>query len=280
MKNSPKVSCVVLTLDDKANVLDCLASLSQVRYQNLEIIVSDNGSTDGTSEVIRNEFSNVKLIENGHNLRFSGGNNAGIEYAMKHGADYVLLLNNDTVVEPHFISEMVKIGESDPKIGLLGPKIYYHAEPQQLWYAGGKVYLWRGIVKHVGIREMDRGQYDNICDVDYVTGCALMMKRLVVEKIGMLDPSYVAYSEDTDFSLRAKKAGFRLVYVPKAIVWHKMGGFWGVVTGRKIWQKLRSHFILFRRYSHPLAWFTTIPLFFIWDTLRVLTLILAGKIRQ
>ncbi|RMH70592.1 MAG: glycosyltransferase family 2 protein [Gemmatimonadetes bacterium] len=280
MTPTPKVSIVVLTWNDKANVLECLESLSQVDYPNLEVIVSDNGSTDGSIEAIRATFPNVILIENGENLKFSRGNNVGIQYALEHGADYVLLLNNDTIVDPHFITEMVEVGETDPTIGMLGPKIYYHTEPNVIWYAGGEISLWKGLAWHTGIREPDTGQFDEIRDVGYITGCALMVKRNVIEKIGMLDPTYVAYAEDSDFSLRAHRAGYRLVYVPSAKLWHKIGGAWGTVTRRKIWNKFKSHLILFRRYAPPLAWFTTIPLFFVLDGFRILFLIAKGKIRN
>lgn len=278
MSDIPAVCCIVLTWNDRANLLACLESLSKVTYRNMEIVVSDNGSTDGSIEAVRADYPGLTLIENGENLRWSGGNNVGIEYAMKSGADYIILLNNDTLFDPEIISELVEAGESDPSIGVLGPKIYYHSEPDILWFAGGEVSLWRGLVKHRGIRERDSGQYDSISDTDYVTGCALMMKREVVEKIGLIDPRYIAYAEDTDFSLRAARAGFRLVYVPRSVMWHKIGAYWGVVSRRKIWHKFRSHCILFRRFSPPLAWFTTIPLFFLLDGLRIVWLIATGRI--
>lgn len=278
MMEEPKVICVVLTWNDRENVVECLESLLGLKYRNVEIVVSDNGSTDGSIEEIRGRFPTVTLIENGRNLRWSGGNNVGIEHALSGGADYILLLNNDTIVDSDLITELVRTGESDPSIGLLSPKIYYHSEPRMIWYAGGEVYLWKGIIRHRGIREIDRGQYDSIADTGYITGCALMMKRVVPERIGKLDPTYIAYAEDTDFSLRAAAAGFRLVYVPGALLWHKIGAYWGTVTFRKIRQKLRSQMILLRRYAPPLAWFTTIPLFFILDGLRIVWLILTGRI--
>lgn len=278
-QNHPKVCCVVLTWNDKENVIECLESMSHLTYSHLEIVVSDNGSTDGTIEAIKSQFPEVILLENGKNLFWAGGNNVGIEYALEHDADYIFLLNNDIIVDPELVSELVKVGESDPKIGALGPKIYYYNADKKLWYAGAKIYFWRGIARHIGIREEDRGQYDELTTTDYVTGCALMIKREVVEKIGLIDPTYIAYGEDADWSHRAKLAGYKLVYVPAAVMWHKIGAYWGVVSRRKIVQKLRSNTIFFWRYSPKLAWISTIPLFFVFDGLRILFLIMTGQLK-
>ena len=269
----------MLTYNGKADVLECLASLSRSTYPNLEMVVVDNGSSDGSVAAIEAGFPAVRIIENGRNLRWAGGNNVGIRYALESGADTILLLNNDTTMDPEMVTQLVGAAQSDPEVGILGPKIYYHAQPETVWYAGGKVNLWWGAVRHVGIRQRDTGQFDQVVAVDYVTGCALMVKREVVEKIGLIDTVYTAYGEDTDYCLRATRVGYRLLMVPSAVMWHKVGAFWGVASPRKIWMKLRSHIILFRRYAPPLAWFTTIPLYFVWDGLRVLALILTGRIR-
>lgn len=278
--SDPKVTCVVLTWNGRDVLMECLEALKAVSYPCLDVVVSDNGSTDGSIEDVRSRFPSVTVLENGRNLRWSGGNNVGIEHAMAHGADYVLLLNNDTVVAPEFVGELVRAGEADETIGVLGPKIYYHDRPRVIWYAGGVVSLVTGIVKHRGIREEDHGQYDEPADVDYVTGCALMIKRAVVETIGLIDPSYLAYAEDTDYSLRAHQAGFRARYVPTSVVWHKVGASWGIVTPRKIRQKLRSHCILMRRHAPVWALFTTVPLFLMLDAFRVLGLVLSGRLRR
>ena len=280
MTDPPFVAAVVLTWNDRDNLEACLESLGHLDYPALEIVVSDNGSTDGSLEMVRDRFAEVTLIENGRNLFWSGGNNVGIEYALSTEAEWIILLNNDIEVDPHFITALVEEGEAHPEAGLLGPKIYYADSPRLLWYAGGEVNLWKGMIRHRGIREIDRGQYDEPVETDYVTGCALMMRREVPELIGLLDPSYIAYAEDTDFSLRARAAGWTLRYVPGAVLWHKIGAAWGVISWRKIRQKLRSQIILLRRWAPPWAWLSTIPLFFLLDGLRILWLILTGRIRD
>jgi GT2 family glycosyltransferase len=262
-------------------VLDCLESVAQIKYDNLHLVVIDNGSQDGTAAVLRREWGErITLIANTENLRFSRGNNEGIRYAMDQQADYLMLLNDDIKVDADIIAELVAVAEADASIGIVGPKIYYFQPADQIWFAGGDVHLAKGTCSHRGIREIDHGQYDAVSDCDYITGCALMIKRSVVAKIGMLDPAYLAYYEDTDWCWRAKLAGYRCVYVPRAKMWHKISASTGgQVTRYKIRHKLRSGFIFFRRYArfhHGL----TIPFFFVMDTLRILALLMRGKIRR
>ena len=277
---SPSVYLLILTWNAKQTVLDCLESAFQMEYDNLTIVVMDNGSQDGTPDALKQEFGDrIVLIENGANLRFSRGNNEGIKYALAHGADYLMLMNDDVKVHRNMVRELVAVAESDAAIGMVGPKIYYFDPPDQIWFAGGEVFLHKGVCKHRGIRQKDRGQFDEISDCDYITGCALMAKWEVVEKIGMLDPTFLAYYEDTASCWRAKLAGYRRVYVPKAVLWHKISASTGgQLTRYKMYHKLRSGWIFFRRYAKFYHVFT-IPFFFALDVFRVLLLILRGKIR-
>lgn len=278
MAESPKVCCIVLTWNGRELVLACLASLTKSNYQNLEIVVSDNGSTDGSIEAIREQYPDVILLENGANLRWAGGNNVGLRYGLTHDADYILLLNNDIEVDADMVTRLVETAERDRSIGILAPKIYYHAQPDLIWYAGGRVSWWRGLIWHIGIRKTDRGQYDDVSKIDYITGCAMMIRREVAEEVGEIDPAFIAYGEDVDYSMRASQAGWRMALAPRAIMWHKVSAYWGVASWGKIRQKLRSQVILYRRYAPVWAWFTTIPLFMVIDSLRVLILLAGGRI--
>lgn len=217
-----KVFIVVLNWNGLGDTKECVYSLQKNIYCNFEIIIVDNGSSDNSAQELIKEFPNIKLIENGDNLGFSGGNNVGIDYSLKHGADYILLLNNDTIVENDFLSELVKAGESDGEIGLLGSKICYHKEPRMIWFAGGKIDWMKIKGTHIGLDRPDDGKYDTGKEVDYLTGCCLLVKRSVFEKIGKLSEDYFLYYEDTDFCLRAKNAGFECVYVPKSKIYHKV----------------------------------------------------------
>lgn len=277
----PRVTVVILNWNGKALTLDCLKSLESVSTPNVAWVVVDNASADGSVEAIREAYpERAKIIVNDSNLGFSQGNNVGVRHALEADADYVLLLNNDTVVDPGLIDSLIAPMVADPGIGITGPKIYYYTPRDQIWSAGGEVFLSRGTARHIGIRQKDHGQFDERKDVDYVTGCALMVRREVVEAVGMLDPSYQAYFEDADWCMRARGAGFRIVYVPEGKVWHKISASTGgQMSRRKIRLKLGSTWRFFRRYASARHWLT-IPLFFSFDVIRILLLVSFGRIRD
>jgi GT2 family glycosyltransferase len=278
---SPSIAVVVLTWNGRNLTLDCLRSLEAVRTVNTRIIVVDNGSSDGTAAAVRERGdARVTTVENTANLGFAGGNNAGIERALADGARFVLLLNNDTVVDPAFLDEMVRAMLESPDVGIAGPKIYYDSPPDRIWFAGGVLSMWRGTARHIGIRETDRGQYDAARDVDYVSGCALLARREVFERVGLLDTAYRAYFEDADLCRRAARAGFRIRYVPTAKVWHRISASTGgQLSRRKITRKLASARRFFCAHAKPYHWIT-IPLFLVLDVIRIGLLVLAGRIRD
>jgi GT2 family glycosyltransferase len=166
------------------------------------------------------------LIKNGKNYGFAEGNNIAIRYALKVlNPEYILLLNNDTIVDRTFLDELVNVADSDGEIGFIGPKTYYydyHGQTDVINFAGGQLMMWRGKPVHIGWKEKDQGQYDNIADVDYVEGSCLLARQKTLEAIGLLNPAYYLYWEETDWCMRARKAGFRLMYAPKAKIWHKV----------------------------------------------------------
>jgi GT2 family glycosyltransferase len=257
LNNSPLVYIIVLTWNGKVDTLECLKSLALLTYSNFKTVVVDNASDDGTSEAVRQLYSSVHVIQNNHNLRFAGGNNIGIEFALENNADYILLLNNDTVADKNFLSYLIESIEKDKTIGMAGPKIYFHSDPKRIWYAGGKINWWSGSVSHLGVREIDNGKFEKLRYTDYVTGCALLVKREVVEKIGMLDESYFIYGEDADWSLRTVLAGYKLLFVPQAVLWHKVSvSTGGHFSWFKNWNKLRSQIRLMKRYAKIYHWFT------------------------
>ncbi len=171
------------------------------------------------------------LIKNNVNYGFAEGNNIGIRFVVNTwNPDYILLLNNDTVVDQDFLKEMVSIGETSKDIGILGPKIYYYNEKNTIWCIGGKIdwKLARGL--HVGIDEVDNGQYNEISEFEYVSGSAFLIKREVVDEIDLMDKQFFLYFEESDWALRASQKGYRSVYVPKAKVWHRVSKSGGGIT--------------------------------------------------
>ncbi|MBX7151941.1 glycosyltransferase family 2 protein [bacterium] len=284
--NQPSVYVVILGWNGRELTLDCVRSVLKVEYPNFIVLVVDNHSSDGSPDAIRKEFQaelssgKLLLVENSANLGFARGNNIGMELALKKGADYVLLLNNDTVVDPALLKNMIPMAEADGFVGIAAPKIYYFDPPNKIWYAGGKIALHKGLSWHIGIREIDHGQYDTSVDCDYATGCAMLIKKAVIEKIGFLDPIYPHFSEDADYCWRAKLQGFRILYLPGGKVWHKISvSTGGQLSLRKIRLRLRSNFIFFKRYARGYHWLT-IPVFFILDGFRILGLILTKQIRN
>lgn len=219
----PAVSIIVLNYNSRQDTLDCLHSLEQLTYINVDVIVVDNGSTDGTVDAVRAAYPELTVIDTGRNLGFTGGNNVGIQHALAQGADYIMLLNNDTIVAPDMVDILIDTMEADPSIGVTGPMIYYYDAPDVIWSAGGRIDWQRGTTSMIGLNEEDKGQYGETPQpVDFVTGCAMLARRDVWEKTGLLDDKFFMYYEETEWCVRAQRAGFRIAFVPSAMMWHKI----------------------------------------------------------
>lgn len=216
----PKVFIIILNWNNWEDTLECLESLGNINYPNYQIVIIDNGS----EKEFRFSDPRFLVIYNHDNLGFSGGNNVGIKYAMENKADYILLLNNDTVVNPDFLTRLIKIAEVNENFAFLGPKIYHYHDKDRIWYAGGKISPFSVKGYHIGLNEKDQGQYEKIRPVDYITGCCLLARSDAIKKIGLLDEDYFLYYEDTDWSWRAHQNGYLCVFVPQAKIWHKCNG--------------------------------------------------------
>ena len=245
----PGVWAVVLNYNGAAVLGECLRSLCKQDYPNFHILVVDNASTDG-SEKIAGEIEGIELVRNEENLFFAGGNNVGIRHAIDAGADYIVLINNDTVSDPALISALVTAIEADKDAGIAGPKIYYHERPDVIWSAGGLVDFGKGWVRHRGIRQQDKGRFDSVAEVDYVTGCCLMFSREVFSFLQGLDESFPMYYEDTDFCTRARKTGYKIIYVPDGKMWHKISfSSGGEFAWKKIKRRIRAGWKFFGKHS-------------------------------
>ncbi|MFA5014645.1 MAG: glycosyltransferase family 2 protein [Actinomycetota bacterium] len=217
----PKVAIVILNWNGKQDSLKCLYSLSQLKYPNYEVLFIDNGSEDDSISCISEQFPEVEIIKNETNLGFAEGNNVGIRCALKKGADYVFLLNNDTMVDSYILNHLVAAGENDSQVGILGPKMYHlKLHPGYLYSIGGKIDFHEYAISSIGCNQEDNGQFDCKQKVDFIIGCGLLIKKRVIEDIGLLDPIYFSYFEDVDWCVRARAKGYKITYVPEAKLWH------------------------------------------------------------
>lgn len=212
-----KIVVAILNYKVKDQTIRCVKSVKKSTYQNIEVIVIDNDSNDGIEKEIK-KISRVHFIQNQENLGFSGGNNVGIRKALESEADYVFVLNPDTTVDKQTIGNLVLLAEKE-NMGIAGPKILF-ADKKTIWYGGGIVDTANVLGKHRGVDEKDQGQYDIIEITDYVSGAAMFVKREVFEKVGLFDEKYFLYYEDVDFCFRAGQAGFEIMYIPTAVVYH------------------------------------------------------------
>ncbi len=218
---NPKVFIIVLNWNRAQDTVECINSLNELNYQGFEVLVVDNASQDGSARIIKRTFPDLTLIENARNLGYAEGNNVGIRYALNRGADYVLVLNNDTVVDRDMLTRLIGAAQADEKTGIIGPKIYDFQEPNTIWFAGANINWSIGESHHIGLGEVDRGQFNGVIEVDRLTGCAMLVKREVLEKTGLFDPDYFLYFEDVDLCVRAAKAGYKNICVQTAKLWHK-----------------------------------------------------------
>lgn len=225
MSGWPKVAVIVLNWKGLADTCECLHALQTVTYPNYRIIVVDNGSGGDDVRVLQERFGDsVHIIENDRNYGFGGGCNIGMTYAFDWGVDYVLLLNNDTVVDPAFLSGLMRAAEQFPEAAAFCPRICHYHRPRLLRSTGGRVNPWTGMAWQVGHGRPDDGGYDSVEERDYVDHACMLIRRSALERVGLLDEDYFAYWEETDWCDRAWEAGMKSYYVPSARIWQKSAG--------------------------------------------------------
>ena len=243
MSHHPKVFIVILNWNGIEDTKECLDSLKKLVYDNFKVVLVDNGSTDGSVSSIKCEYPSVVLMENRDNLGYTEGNNIGMKYALENGADYLWLLNNDTVVQEEALQEMVKSAESSKEVGLLNPYIYYHDDPETLQFKGSIVDWENYSIRKLSTDKPENGSVEGSRTA--LWGTALLIKREVVDAIGYLDERYFAYYEDEDYCLRALKKGFECAVVSKAKIYHKDSRSTGGYTApMQVFLRVRNYYFL------------------------------------
>jgi GT2 family glycosyltransferase len=227
---SPLVSVIVVNWNGKEYLGECLESLRAQTFPDFECILVDNGSTDGSVEWIRENFPGwVRVLVNDRNEGFSGGNNRGIRAA---SGKYIALLNNDAQADSHWLAELVKVAEENPRAGMLACKIYLQGDSKIIDNVGHLIYR-DGLNRGRGRLEVDRGQYEKIEEVFFPSGCAALYRREMLEEVGLFDEDFFAYGDDTDLGLKGRLAGWKCLYVPKAVVHHRYSQSSGAYSALK-----------------------------------------------
>lgn len=251
---SPRVAVIVLNYNGKDVTLETLSSLTVLDYDNAEIVVVDNGSTDGSFDVVAAAYPQVVQLRVEDNRGISWGLNAGIRWALERDFPYIMVCNNDIEMAPDGLTQMVKVLEADETVGCVGPKTYYHGDRERLWAAGGILRFKESVTRERGMNELDRGQYDEDGEVDYINGCAMLKRREALLAAGLWDPNYYLGVEDADWCVRMKRQGYRCWYAHRAKVWHMVSASIGVYKAGRTFHTGRSQAIFVRKYANAFQW--------------------------
>lgn len=215
--NEIKISIVLVNYNGGEFQLKCIESIKNQSYDNIEIIIVDNHSEDGSLELLEKRYKEIDIIRLKKNIGFSGANNIGIRKALNNNSQFVLLLNNDTVIDRCMVEELLKYADEDT---VTAPKMYYFKRKSTINYAGGKV-DWDNVESvNFGVRKLDTKQYSKVKQVEYVPFAGVLIPKKILKTVGRMDEKYFLYYEDTDYCVRIKEKGFRIIYVPDAKLWH------------------------------------------------------------
>lgn len=220
----PLVAIILVNYNSFEDTVECVKSLLNIEYDNYKIVVIDNASTEKNEHAIKFLKQHTSYISSPGNQGFSGGNNLGISYCdEKYHPDYFLFLNNDTVVKKDFLTELLQTASHNKDVGIVCGKIYYYDEPNILWFDGGTFDSNYGIADHIHYNKPDKyfSRYEK--DIEFATGCLLLIPKSTVDNVGYLDEEYFMYAEDVDYSRRVRNAGFRILYTSASIIYHKVG---------------------------------------------------------
>tara|TARA_S200000501_G_scaffold113681_2_gene106841 strand:- start:1035 stop:1892 length:858 start_codon:yes stop_codon:yes gene_type:complete len=250
--DNPKIYLIVLNWNDKELSRKCLSSIEKVSYSNYEVLIVDNNSEDGSVEFLKQHFPNYDILALKDNLKYAGGNNAAVDYLQPNEEDYLVFINNDTIVSSDFLDHLIDPFLNDPNCIITVPKILFAMDINKIWYAGGLVNMWKGTIDHIGIRNFDAPRYSFMMETDYATGCCLCISYTDFKKLNYFDTTFNMYCEDVDLSIRAKKMNRKIVYSPKSIILHSVSQSLGENSLKKIRNKLSGQVKLFWKHASGL----------------------------
>ena len=277
-ETQPLIYAVVLNWNRAEDTRACLASLASADYPALKTLVVDNGSDREQAQALEAEEFNAEVRWLDRNYGYAKGNNRGIQYALEHGADFVLLLNNDTTVDPHMVSELVRAAGQGDSIGLVGPVIYYTDYPDRVWFAGmrfrhGLYVVRRGLHLKPPLAPTE--------EVDFISGCGMLIRRSVLERIGLFSTDYFMYYEDLDLCVRAQRAGFKLACATRACMWHAVSASTGGADSPlKQYYQVKSSLVFYRRHTRGIMYLINVVLRFGHAGWVTLGAVLRGRLRR
>ena len=266
-----KLAIIIINWNSLELTSDTLKALQHCSFRDFDVVLVDNGSTDGSGEILRHGFQETINLASPANIGFTGGNNLGMQYALDKGYSYIMLLNNDVDVNPDFLEPLISRMDADPQMGAIQPLIMFHHNRKLVWNAGGKYLNWFGVSKTLTIPP----EATSFRQTDWITGCAFMIKAEVLRKVGLLEEKYFIYHEDVDLSLRIRKAGYSLWIEPDSVIYHIAGmsqkaktkGKEGFVSPKVHYLNARNRIWTIRKYTKPLEW----PSVFTYQCLYMLT---------
>ena len=247
---TPYIKILILNWNGKHLLKPCLDSVTAIDYPNFSVMVIDNGSSDGSREMVKGNYPSVEILALDQNYGFAGGYNRCFAQLKDEPSEFIMLLNNDTEVDSDILNSFTQAKEQFGDNQIYGGKIYYNNNPNIIWYAGGKIKLKYANISHRGIRKQDSPEFSNPIETNYVTGCCLFTSMEVINKLNGFDERFNMYGEDVDLCLRAKKAGIKCYYWPKAKLWHHVSGsMGGAFSIGKLFRKYQSTFKLYFKHN-------------------------------
>ncbi len=261
--DTPRVSILILTWNTCQEVLTCVEHALASEYPSYEVVVIDNASRDGTSAAVRQRYPNVTLLQNSENLGYAGGNNRGIKYALEHGAQYVLIVNSDTIMPPDMLTKTVHIALSSDDIAVVGVKNLKMSDPSTVWAAYLELTYRRELLYVVGREQPDSPALSVVKDVPGVSGACMLLSRQALEDVGLLDEKFFMYHEDLDWCQRAISKGYRCVYAGTAHILHK-GSSSTLRTRAGYYFLVRNSILFARKHGNPIQYFTVVTATFLY----------------
>lgn len=280
--NHNKVAIILLNWNSYDDCMDCIASINNISYPNYHIYLVDNDSQDQSLDRLKKDLhdqANLTFVESSENTGFAGGNNLGIQRALDDGYEYFWMLNVDTVIDREALSALMEAITKDDNIGIVGSKIYYYNSSKVVWFAGGVINTYTGFTKHIGIKEVDNGQFEQATACDYITGCSLLFRRQMLADVGYMNEDYFLYFEETDWNIRARNKGWKILFVPSSIVYHKVSLSTGGENNRApfvTYYDIRNAFVMIKR-TQPKAKVLFAMIYMFWKVFKQIVKMVVKK---